>query len=99
MEMPDYADYDGLGLAELVRKRAVTPAELVEAAIARIEAQGRGEGGDGWRAEGARHGQPSSRCSSSASENISPATAGAQAASAGGKAPDWPNSSATLEIM
>ncbi|MDB5426793.1 MAG: 6-aminohexanoate hydrolase [Phenylobacterium sp.] len=37
MEMPDYADYDGLGLAELVRKRAVTPAELVEAAIERIE--------------------------------------------------------------
>src|SRR5258708_19903681 len=35
--MPDYADYDGLGLAELVRKRAVTPAELVEAAIERIE--------------------------------------------------------------
>jgi amidase len=37
MEMPDYADYDGLGLAELVAKRAVTPAELAEAAIARIE--------------------------------------------------------------
>jgi amidase len=37
MEMPDYATYDGLGLAELVRKRAVTPAELVEAAIERIE--------------------------------------------------------------
>jgi amidase len=37
MEMPEYADYDGLGLAELVRKRAVTPAELVEAAIERIE--------------------------------------------------------------
>src|SRR5437899_2644791 len=37
MEMPDYADYDGLGLAELVRKRAVTPTELVEAAIERIE--------------------------------------------------------------
>jgi len=37
MEMPDYADYDGLGLAELVAKRAVTPAELVEAAIERIE--------------------------------------------------------------
>jgi amidase len=35
--MPDYATYDGLGLAELVRKRAVTPAELVEAAIERIE--------------------------------------------------------------
>ena len=37
MEMPDYSDYDGLGLAELVAKRAVTPSELVEAAIARIE--------------------------------------------------------------
>jgi len=37
MEMPDYADYDGLGLAELVRKRAVTPAELVDAAIERVE--------------------------------------------------------------
>ncbi|HZZ66590.1 MAG TPA: amidase family protein [Phenylobacterium sp.] len=37
MEMPNYADHDGLGLAELVAKRAVTPLELVEAAIARIE--------------------------------------------------------------
>ena len=37
MEMPDYSDYDGLGLAELVAKRAVTPSELTEAAIARIE--------------------------------------------------------------
>jgi amidase len=37
MEMPDYSDYDGLGLAELVAKRAVTPLELVEAAIERIE--------------------------------------------------------------
>ncbi|WP_293371783.1 amidase family protein [Phenylobacterium sp.] len=37
MEMPDYSDYDGLGLAELVAKRAVTPAELVESAISRIE--------------------------------------------------------------
>jgi amidase len=37
MEMPDYADYDGLGLAELVAKRAVTPLELVEAAIERVE--------------------------------------------------------------
>mgnify|MGYP001554421751 CR=1 FL=1 len=37
MEMPDYSDYDGLGLAELVARRAVTPLELVEAAIARIE--------------------------------------------------------------
>jgi amidase len=37
MEMPDYSDHDGLGLAELVAKRAVTPSELVEAAIERIE--------------------------------------------------------------
>ncbi len=33
----DYADYDGLGLAELVRKGEVTPAELLEEAIARVE--------------------------------------------------------------
>jgi amidase len=33
----DYSDYDGLGLAELVRKREVTPIELAEAAIERIE--------------------------------------------------------------
>jgi amidase len=35
--MDDYSDYDGLGLAELVAKKQVTPAELAEAAIARIE--------------------------------------------------------------
>jgi amidase len=35
--MDDYSDYDGLGLADLVRRRQVTPAELVEAAIERIE--------------------------------------------------------------
>ncbi|ACG78684.1 amidase [Phenylobacterium zucineum HLK1] len=35
--MDDYSDYDGLGLAELVRTKQVTPAELVEAAIVRIE--------------------------------------------------------------
>lgn len=35
--MQDYADYDGLGLAELVRKRETSPSELLEAAIARIE--------------------------------------------------------------
>jgi amidase len=35
--MDDYATYDGLGLAELVRSKQVTPAELVEAAIERIE--------------------------------------------------------------
>jgi amidase len=38
--MPTFADFvrhDGLGLAELVRKRQVTPLELVDTAIARIE--------------------------------------------------------------
>ena len=35
--MDDYSDYDGLGLAELVATGQVTPAELVEAAIERIE--------------------------------------------------------------
>jgi amidase len=35
--MDDYSEYDGLGLAELVRTRQATPAELAEAAIARIE--------------------------------------------------------------
>lgn len=34
----EYGDYDGLGLSELVARRAVHPRELVEAAIARIEA-------------------------------------------------------------
>ena len=37
MTLVNYADYDALGLAELVRKREVTPVELVEAAIERIE--------------------------------------------------------------
>jgi amidase len=37
MGMPDYSEFDGLGLAELVAKRAVTPLELVEAAIERTE--------------------------------------------------------------
>src|SRR5512143_2751386 len=37
MPFAEYATYDGLGLAELVRKRAVTPSELADAAIARIE--------------------------------------------------------------
>jgi amidase len=37
MTLSSYADYDGLGLAELVAKRAVTPAELLEAAIERVE--------------------------------------------------------------
>ncbi|MEJ2454885.1 MAG: amidase family protein, partial [Candidatus Thiodiazotropha sp.] len=34
----EYEQYDGLGLAELVRTRQVTPADLCEAAIERIEA-------------------------------------------------------------
>lgn len=33
----EFDNYDGLGLAELVRQRAVKPIELVEAAISRIE--------------------------------------------------------------
>jgi len=37
MTLPDYSEYDGLGLAGLVSKGEVTPAELVEAAIERIE--------------------------------------------------------------
>ena len=32
-----YSNYDGLGLAELVKKKEVKPAELVEAAFERIE--------------------------------------------------------------
>ncbi len=35
--MDDYSSYDGVGLAELVRKGEVTPGELAEAAITRIE--------------------------------------------------------------
>jgi amidase len=35
--MDDYAAYDGVGLAELVRKGDATPSELVDAAILRIE--------------------------------------------------------------
>ncbi|NNJ13303.1 amidase [Chloroflexales bacterium ZM16-3] len=34
----DYARYDGLGLAELVRARQITPLEVIEAAITHIEA-------------------------------------------------------------
>jgi amidase len=37
MPISDYATYDGLGLAELVAKGDVTPSELVEEAIQRIE--------------------------------------------------------------
>ena len=35
----DYERYDALGLAELVRRSKVTPAELLEAAIERVEAR------------------------------------------------------------
>jgi amidase len=35
--MDDYAEYDGLGLAELVRARKISPLELVDACLARIE--------------------------------------------------------------
>ena len=37
MGFAEYAEYDGLGLAELVRRGEVTPAELAEEAIERIE--------------------------------------------------------------
>ena len=37
MAFSDYGNCDGLGLAELVRKKKVSPAELVEEAIRRIE--------------------------------------------------------------
>jgi len=39
MGLVDYCSYDGLGLADLVRRREVTAAELVEAAIERVERQ------------------------------------------------------------
>src|SRR3974390_2515967 len=37
MGFAEYSNYDGLGLAELVKKKEIEPAELVEAAIERIE--------------------------------------------------------------
>lgn len=37
MEFSDYRRYDGLGLAELVARREVTAAELLETAIARLD--------------------------------------------------------------
>src|SRR5262245_51966750 len=37
MGFAQYADYDGLGLAELVRNKDVAPSELIEAAIERAE--------------------------------------------------------------
>ena len=39
MSLTEYDDLDGVALAELVRKQEVTPLELVEAAIARIESR------------------------------------------------------------
>lgn len=36
MGFPEYSSYDGLGLAELVRRGEITPMELTEEAIARI---------------------------------------------------------------
>src|ERR1700722_17382559 len=38
MGFPEYAEYDGIGLAELVASKKVKPSELVEEAIARAEA-------------------------------------------------------------
>jgi Asp-tRNA(Asn)/Glu-tRNA(Gln) amidotransferase A subunit family amidase len=35
----EYEDYDALGLADLVRRREVTPDELLDAAVARVEAR------------------------------------------------------------
>ena len=37
MGFPEYSDYDATGLADLVRNGEVTPAELVDEAIARID--------------------------------------------------------------
>ena len=37
MSFAEYSNYDGLALAELVKKKKVKPTELVEAAIERIE--------------------------------------------------------------
>jgi len=38
MKAEELARYDGLGLAELVRRREVSAAELLDASIARVEA-------------------------------------------------------------
>ena len=35
--MNEYTDYDALGLAALVRSKSVSPEELLDAAISRIE--------------------------------------------------------------
>src|SRR5262245_40981047 len=39
MRDDEFGSYDGLGLAKLVRDRQVSPAELLEAAMSRAEAQ------------------------------------------------------------
>ena len=39
MQFPEYESYDAVGLAELVRSGEISPAELLEAAIERIEAR------------------------------------------------------------
>src|SRR5947209_20223966 len=39
MRFAEYERHDGLGLAALVARREVTPEELLEAAIARVEAR------------------------------------------------------------
>ena len=39
MTFPEYEDYDGLGLAALLRKGEISAAELLDAAIERIEAR------------------------------------------------------------
>jgi len=39
MRLPEFESHDGLGLAALVRSRQVTPSELLEAAIERVEAR------------------------------------------------------------
>ena len=36
-DFKDYESYDGLGLAELVRHKQVSPSELLDAALARVE--------------------------------------------------------------
>ena len=37
MNPEEYADYDAVGLAALVSSRAVTPGELLDAALARLK--------------------------------------------------------------
>ena len=39
MKFPEYEKYDAVGLAALVRKRDVTPGEILDATIERIEAR------------------------------------------------------------